>query len=243
MADDVRRGVQGGAGLIRHAYAVGMSKVLTVNLAHPRQNPDKTHLSTGIDKRPTDEPVGVRAPGPRKGGLGSGLVGDAIGNNKFHGGDDQAVYAYARDDLDAWETRLDRRLDNGVFGENLTTSDVDVTGAVIGERWQIGSDGLELEVSSPRTPCRTFALWLDEKGWMRTFTAAAAPGAYLRVIRPGTVRAGDSVTVVDRPEHGVTVGMVFRAMTLEPELLPELTRAGALPDAIKQLAVRRVAGD
>ncbi|MGK2883063.1 MAG: MOSC domain-containing protein [Mycobacterium sp.] len=218
-----------------------MAKVLTVNLAQPRQNPDKQHLSTGIDKRPTDAPVAVRAPGPRKGGLGSGLAGDSIGNDQFHGGDDQAVYAYARADLDAWETRLDRRLGNGVFGENLTTTDVDVTGAVVGERWHIGAaDGLELEVSSPRTPCRTFALWLDERGWMRTFTAAAAPGAYLRVIRPGTVRAGDAVTVVDRPDHGVTVGLAFRAMTLEPDLLPQLLAADALPEAIKQLARRRV---
>lgn len=220
-----------------------MSKVLTVNLAHPRQNPDKTHLSTGIDKRPTDEPVAVRAPGPRKGGLGSGLTGDSIGNDKFHGGDDQAVYAYARDDLDTWQSTLDRPLDNGVFGENLTTAEVDVTGAVIGERWHIGTDGLELEVSSPRTPCRTFALWLDERGWMRRFTAAATPGAYLRVIRPGTIRAGDTVTVVDRPDHDVTVGVVFRAMTLEPELLPRLLVADALPDAIKKLAARRVAAD
>lgn len=220
-----------------------MSTVLTVNLAHPRQNPDKTHLSTGIDKRPTDEPVAVRAPGPRKGGLGSGLMGDAIGNDKFHGGDDQAVYAYARDDLDMWQSTLDRPLDNGVFGENLTTANVDVTGAVIGERWHIGTDGLELEVSSPRTPCRTFALWLDERGWTRRFTAAATPGAYLRVIQPGTIRAGDTVTVVDRPDHDVTVGVVFRAMTLEPQLLPRLLVADALPDAIKKLAARRVATD
>lgn len=217
-----------------------MSKVLTVNLALPRQNPDKTHLSTGIDKRPTDEVIAVRAPGPRKGGLGSGLVGDAIGNNTFHGGDDQAVYAYSRGDLDDWETELDRRLDNGVFGENLTTADIDVTGAVVGERWHIGSDGLQLEVSSPRTPCRTFALFLEQKGWIRTFTAAAKPGAYLRVIQPGTVRAGDSITVADRPEHGVTVGLVFRAMHLEPELLPRILAADALPEAIKEVAQRRV---
>lgn len=219
------------------------SRVLTVNLAHPRQNPDKPHLTTGIDKRPTDQPVSVRPPGPRKGGLGSGLMGDAIGNDQFHGGDDQAVYAYARADLDGWETELNRQLANGVFGENLTTADLDVTGAVIGERWQIGADGLELEVSSPRTPCRTFALFLDEKGWMRRFTAAAVPGAYLRVVAPGTVRAGDPIVVVDRPAHGVTVGVVFRAMTTEPELLPRLLAADALPDAITALAHRRLSGN
>src|SRR5690349_20473481 len=103
-----------------------------------------------------------------KGGLGSGLVGDVIGNSKFHGGDDQAVYAYAREDLDIWQGRLDRELTNGLFGENVTTEGVDVTGAVIGERWRIGSDGLLLEVTRPRTPCKSFVVQMGIKGWMKT---------------------------------------------------------------------------
>src|SRR5215831_8837938 len=124
----------------RFVTVVSVAKVLTVNLAHPRENPDKGAPATGIDKRPTDEAINVRAPGPMHGGLGSGLIGDWIGNTQFHGGDDQAVYAYARADLDNWERQLDREIGNGVFGENLTTAGVDVTGALIGERWQIGSN-------------------------------------------------------------------------------------------------------
>ncbi|CAN5446237.1 MOSC domain-containing protein [soil metagenome] len=216
-----------------------MSSILTVNVAAPWRSPDKPELSTGIDKRPTPEVIEVREPGPRKGGLGSGLVGDLIGNPKFHGGDDQAVYAYAREDLDAWETELDRELTNGIFGENLTTAGVDVTGARIGERWQVGTDGLVLEVSSPRTPCRTFAQFLEIRGWMKTFTEAAAPGAYLRVIEPGTIRAGDPITVASRPDHEITVSLVFRAIMGEPELLPQLLIADALPEKIKQQARKR----
>ncbi|CAN5870293.1 MOSC domain-containing protein [soil metagenome] len=216
-----------------------MSSILTVNLASPRQNPDKPELSTGIDKHPTDHPIEVRDPGPRKGGLGSGLVGDMIGNPKFHGGDDQAVYAYAREDLDAWETELERELTNGIFGENLTTLGVDVTGARIGERWHVGSDGLVLEVSSPRTPCRTFAGFLEIRGWMKTFTEAATPGAYLRVIEPGTIRAGDQIVVASRPDHEITVSMVFRAMMGESALMPHLLTADALPEKIKQQARKR----
>src|SRR5947207_15847426 len=98
-------------------------------------NPDPRAMSnvTGIDKRAAGDAVMVRAPGPTPDGLGSGLVGDFIGNQKFHGGDDEAVYAYAREDLDAWEAQLQRPLANGMFGENLTTLDIDVTGALIGE--------------------------------------------------------------------------------------------------------------
>ncbi|MBZ1507693.1 MOSC domain-containing protein, partial [Leuconostoc mesenteroides] len=105
----------------------------------------------------------------------SGLVGDTIGDQQFHGGDDQAVYAYAREDLDNWQTELEREIANGVFGENLTTAGVEVTHAVIGERWRVGSGSLELEVSRPRIPCRTFANWLQINGWVKTFTRKAIP--------------------------------------------------------------------
>lgn len=211
-----------------------MAAILTVNLAVPQPNPDKDHLSTGIDKRPTAEPVPVRAPGPMQGGLGSGLVGDTIGDQQFHGGDDQAVYAYAREDLDEWQVRLDRVLSNGSFGENLTTTGLEVNDAVIGERWQIGAGGPLLEVSRPRIPCRTFAAWLEIGGWVKTFTTQAVPGAYLRIVTPGTLRSGASIEVVSRPAHDVTVALVFRALTLEPELLPSLLPADALPDALKE---------
>ena len=219
-----------------------MGNVLTVNLARPQTSPDDPRLSTGIDKRPTDGPVSVFSPGPMQSGLGSGLQGDLIGNHKFHGGDDQAVYAYAREDLDAWQRTLERDFDNGAFGENFTTSDIDVTGAKVGERWLVGSDGLVLEVSRPRIPCQTFAKWLEIRGWVKTFTKAAVPGAYLRVITPGTVQAGDSIEVIDRPDHDVTMGLAFRALTLEPDLLPRLLVADVLPDETKRLARRRVRG-
>ena len=218
---------------------MGMATVLAVNLAHPRANPDGGPSQTGIDKRPTDEPVEVRAPGPMRGGLGSGLVEDVIGNQRVHGGDDQAVYAYAREDLDDWQAELHRTLANGIFGENLTTLGVDVTNARIGERWLVGSAGLCLEVSAPRIPCRTFQQWLCIDDWIKTFTAAAIPGSYLRVINSGVVRRGDGIEIVDRPDHSVTVGMVFRALTSEPELLPHILQAGALPADIRERARRQ----
>ncbi|UED85966.1 MOSC domain-containing protein [Streptomyces profundus] len=186
---------------------------------------------TGIDKRPTDAPVAVRAPGP-KGTGGSGLDGDAIADLRHHGGDDQAVYAYAREDLDRWAAELDRPLTNGVFGENLTTSGLDVNDARIGERWLIG-DTLLIEATAPRIPCATFADWLGERGWIKRFAASATPGAYFRVLQPGVVRAGDRIEVTHRPEHEVSVALVFRAMLGESELRPRIVAAGpALPASL-----------
>jgi MOSC domain-containing protein YiiM len=222
-------------------YPGFVASVLSVNLARVRDNPDAPSTRTGIDKTGTSEPVLVRAPGPMHGGLGSGLVGDTIGNHKLHGGDDQAVYAYAREDLDEWETRLSRPLTSGMFGENLTTHGIDVTGARIGERWRVGTDGLVLEVCAPRTPCRTFSAFLDIDNWVKTFTDAGKPGAYLRVLAPGTVRSGDPVEIDHRPDHDVTVELVFRARMSDPTLLPRLLAADALSAELKALAAKRAA--
>lgn len=215
-----------------------MAKVQTVNVAVPRPNPARDTGLTGIDKQPVTDPVQVRAPGPRQGGLGGGLIGDKICDTRHHGGDDQAVYAYAREDLDRWASELGRALPNGVFGENLTTAGLDVTGALVGEQWRIGEQ-VVLEVTTARVPCGTFATWMAEHSWIKRFTAAVRPGAYLRVLVPGAVQAGDPVRVVHRPDHDVTVGVTFRALTGEPELLPELLAADALPAAQRDRAARR----
>jgi len=213
-------------------------KLLSVNIGRPRPNPwKKGPGSTGIDKRPVDGPVAVTAPGPK--GTGAvGLAGDRVYDVKHHGGSDQAVYAYAREDLDEWESELGRSLSNGVFGENLTTQGLDVNGALIGERWRIGPD-VVLEVSCPRIPCATFQGWLEREGWIKRFTQAVRPGAYLRVIEPGEIRVDDPVEVVHRPDHDVTVALAFRAMTLEPKLLPRLLVADALPEKDKEMVRRR----
>lgn len=212
-------------------------RLLSVNIGQPRANPWKPVRQTGIDKRPVRGPVLVTAPGPK--GTGAvGLAGDRVYDVKHHGGPDQAVYAYAREDLDDWQAEVGRPLSNGTFGENLTTEGIAVNGALIGEHWRVGPEVI-LEVCCPRIPCGTFQGWLKQAGWIKRFTAAARPGAYLRVIQPGPIRAGDPVVIEHRPEHDITIAATFRALTTEPDLLARLSAATALPDDIKELARKR----
>jgi MOSC domain-containing protein YiiM len=161
--------------------------------------PDRGIGVTAIDKRPVQKPLRVRK---------LGLHGDVQADRKWHGGEDQAVYAYAQEDADWFADDLGRDIPPGLFGENLRTAGVDVSGAVIGERWRIGEQ-VVLEVTSPRTPCGVFERRMGTKGWQRRFTEHGAPGAYFRVVRTGDVHAGDPVEVLSRPAHGVTIGGWF----------------------------------
>ncbi|WP_426566448.1 MOSC domain-containing protein [Angustibacter sp. McL0619] len=163
---------------------------------------------TAIDKRPVPGRVPV---------LQLGLHGDKQLDLEHHGGRDQAVYVYAGEDASWWAGQLERDVPAGLFGENLRTTGLDVTGALIGERWRIGEadEGAVLEVTAPRIPCATFQRWLDEPQWVKRFTEHGAPGAYLRVLREGSVAAGDRIEVEHRPQHGVRITDCF------PRLSPE----------------------
>ncbi|WIB69988.1 MULTISPECIES: MOSC domain-containing protein [unclassified Curtobacterium] len=177
---------------------------------------------TAIDKRPVTGSVRVRP---------LGLRADVQANRKYHGGVDQAVYAYADEDAAYFADLLDREVTPGLFGENLRTSGIDVTGAVTGERWRIG-ETLVLEVTIPRTPCGTFARRMGIDRWVKRFADEGRPGAYFRVVKSGSVAAGDPIEVTHRPDHGVTIGEIFS------DLSPE--RARAVLDSGERLAPKVV---
>jgi MOSC domain-containing protein YiiM len=214
---------------------VTSASVFSVNVVHALVPDTRGDLDlTAIDKRALDGRVHV---GPL------GLVGDDQVDKRHHGGVEQAVYAYAREDAEWWSGELGYEITPGRFGENLSTSRLDVTGAVLGERWRVGDDGLVLEVSSPRVPCTTFQGWMDEPQWVKRFTEHGAPGAYLRVVTEGTVGAGDEIEVMHRPDHGVTVGDVFLMRRVDSDrLLRALDDPGVkakMADAIRRdLAAR-----
>jgi MOSC domain-containing protein YiiM len=176
----------------------------------PGRKPDRS----GIDKRPMTGRVAVHP---------LGLDGDVQVNRKYHGGEGQALYAYGQEDADFWSAELGRELPPGRFGENLRVSGLDLTGALLGEQWRIGTT--LLEVTAPRIPCANFARFWDEPQLVKRFTARGATGAYLRVLEPGEVGAGDPVEVVLRPAHGVTIGSAFRIFTTQKHRVAELAPA------------------
>ncbi|CAN5217887.1 MOSC domain-containing protein [soil metagenome] len=175
--------------------------MLSVNVGSVRQVEYRGRVATtGIWKSPAPGRVAVR---------GVNLAGDEQGDRRVHGGADKAVYSYASEDYAWWAAELGRDLAPGTFGDNLTLTGVDLQAAVVGERWLVGT--AVLEVSQPRTPCWKLGLRMGDDEFPARFAAAARAGTYLRIAREGEVGAGDEVVRFHRPDHGVTIGSLFRA--------------------------------
>ena len=193
--------------------------VASVNVGRARIVPFRGEpLMTAIWKNPVAGRVSVR---------GWNVDGDDQADRTVHGGPDKAVYAYAQEDAAWWVAELGRPIEPGTFGENLTTIGLDLAAAVIGERWAVGS--AVLEVSQPRTPCFKLGIRMGDPRFPARFAAAARPGAYLRIVTEGDVAAGDPITVLSRPTHGVTVGDVERAYHADRSLVERLLEAPQLP--------------
>lgn len=142
---------------------------------------------------------------------GVNLDGDDQADREGHGGPDKAVYAYAVEDARWWEKEIGRPFAHAEFGENLTTEGVDVNAALVGERWAIGTT--VLEVSEPRVPCWRLGVRMNDPAFLRLFTQALRPGPYLRIVVEGDIGAGDSICLVSKPGHDLTVRDVLRIYT------------------------------
>ena len=202
-----------------------MAKVISINVAAVIHEGAWTGSEgrTGIDKRSVEGLVKF---------ANDAVAGDTVVDRKHHGGYDKAVYAYAREDADWWESQIGRPLINGAFGENLTTEGIDVNQSLIGERWKIGN--VILEVSEPRIPCRVFAGFWDRPTLIKDFTAAQRSGTYLRIIQEGEIERNDEIVVISKPEHGVTIRDIFAAKSGERGKIAQLKQVSQLSNNYKE---------
>lgn len=206
-----------------------------MNLGRARRIAGRPELVSAIDKVPVHGPVAV---------LSGALQGDEVANPRHHGGTQRALSAHGQEDLDWWGEQLGRSLRPGLFGENLTTRGLDLNACVLGEQWLVGT--ARLQVTSTRTGCPTFDRWMavqgldgvDEASWGPRFDARGRPGLFLSVLDEGWVQEEDPIEVTDRPDHGVTAGLMFRALATDPALLPLLLEVEGLPLKVYEKAER-----
>jgi MOSC domain-containing protein YiiM len=202
-----------------------VASLVSVNVGKPRQISTRRGqaMLSAIVKEPVLGRVRVE---------GVNLAGDDQADRSVHGGPDKAVYAYAREDIDWWEEISGAQLPSGVFGENLTTLGVDVSGSIIGERWALGS--VVLEVCQPRLPCSKLGIRFGDLRMVKAFAKASRPGAYMRIVQEGELGVGDEVTIVSRPDHGITLAMTADAVLKDPALVPRVLLAPELSLELRQ---------
>ena len=190
-------------------------RLLSVNVAEIREIPYRGHMiKTGIWKFPVDGRVLVE---------GIQVSGDTQADLRVHGGEFQAVYAYAREDYEWWAGELGREMPPGTFGENLTVEGMDLTNATVGERWRVG--GVVLEVSLPRIPCFKLAKKMEEPRFLKRFAEARRPGSYFRIVEAGDLGAGDEIEVLEKPGHGVTIGLLYETKMHDQTLASRILEA------------------
>src|SRR5918992_3281816 len=201
-----------------------MGRLVSVNVGRPRPvDTGSRTVLTAIWKTPVDGRVAVR---------GVNVDGDDQADRSVHGGADKAVYAYAIEETRAWESELGRALGPGALGENLTVEGVDVSGALVGERWRIGTT--LLEVVQPRLPCFKLGLRMGDPKFVKRFGRASRPGAYLRIVEEGELGAGDAVEVASVPDHGVTLRLISDAVLLDHGLVPQALEAPQLIPSLRE---------
>ena len=199
------------------------TRVVSVNVGLPREVEWRNRtISTGIFKQPVEGPIAARR---------LNLDGDRQADLSVHGGPEKAVYAYPAEHYDYWRTVLPNTdLPWAQFGENLTTSGLLEGTLLIGDRLRIGS--AELIVTQPRTPCYKLGIRFGRADMVRRFHESGRSGFYCAVVEEGVLQAGDPITFVRRPEHGLTVADITRLYTgrgADRDLLRRAIAIEALP--------------
>jgi MOSC domain-containing protein YiiM len=210
--------------------------VISVNVGRPQEHEWRgLRVKTAIFKSAVEGPVVVR---------NLNLEGDEQGDLTVHGGVDKAVYAYPHEHYAYWQSQLPNYpLTLGNFGENLTVEGLSEEAIHVGNQLQIGT--ALFTVTQPRSPCYKLGIRFNREDMTRRFYESRRFGFYLRVLREGTVQAGEAVTVVREDPNLVSVADVIRLFTgdsRDKALLGRALKLSTLPQGWRDALRERVEG-
>lgn len=188
-------------------------------------------IATGIFKNKVEGSVKVST---------FNVEGDKQADLTVHGGVDKAVYAYPSEHYEFWKAeRADLQFQSGLFGENLSTSGLDEENTHIGDVFELGS--IVLQVTSPRMPCFKLGIRMNDSRFVKDFMKAEKNGFYFKVLKEGTIEAGDEIRKVGNDGHGLTLREVIQLYTTrktDKELLQKVVDSPSLPkDWVDHFAV------
>ncbi|MFZ2284766.1 MAG: MOSC domain-containing protein, partial [Lutibacter sp.] len=170
-------------------------KVISVNIGERKVLNHKGKIvETGIFKYPVNQPVFLGT---------EDVENDAVIDRKYHGGIEKAVYGYSQNHYAYWKG-LYPNLDwnYGMFGENLTISDLEESETFVGNTYKLG-DAL-LEVTKPREPCYKLGIRFGTQEIVKQFWNSTKCGVYFKVLQTGNVKVGDELILVNKAENSPT---------------------------------------
>jgi len=178
-------------------------KITSTNIAQAKSITwNNKQEKTGIFKEPTTEPIYLGK---------EDVKGDEVSNREVHGGEYKACYLFSLEQYPYWKNlypNLDWKY--GMFGENLTISGLDETNLIIGSIYEVGN--ALIEITQPREPCYKFGLKFGDQQVLKQFIEHGYPGTYVRVLKEGTVKKGDDLTLIKTPENRLTTFDFFKLL-------------------------------
>ena len=170
---------------------------------------------TGMYKYPVEEAIFIGR---------EDVVNDAVIDRRYHGGADKACYWYSEKHYDFWKEKFpDLDWDLGMFGENLSISDLDEGEIKIGDVYQIGA--AKVQVTQPRQPCYKLNHRFDCNTMVKQFIDAEFPGVYIRVIEEGEIKKGDELILLQRREESLSLREVYQLLYVAKKDSVKLNKA------------------
>jgi MOSC domain-containing protein YiiM len=168
--------------------------------------------------------------------------GDRQADLRVHGGKDKAVYAYPSEHYRYWREELpEMELPWGVFGENLTTAGLDEEGLHLGDRLRIGE--AILRVAQPRLPCYKLGIRFGRDDIIKRFLASGKSGFYFAVDHEGEIGAGDTIEIIDRDPHRISIAALNRLITADEDdraAIEEVLAVESLPQNWRDYFTKRL---
>ena len=199
-------------------------KVISLNVSLPKVVHWKGRdVSTGIFKEPASGPVMLRR---------LDFEGDLQADLTAHGGRSKAAYIYPSEHYAYWKNELPgMELPWGMFGENLTTADLNENDTHIGDSLRIGK--AVVVVTQPRTPCFKLGIKFGRDDIIKRFLESRRSGFYVSVREEGMVEAGDTIELLEEDPERVAIAELNRLYvegTHDPSVIERAVRVKVLPD-------------
>ncbi|TCI94295.1 MOSC domain-containing protein [Tenacibaculum sp. M341] len=174
--------------------------VLSTNIGDKKEIDWKgKKVTTGIFKYPTDEGIFLNV---------EEVKGDTICDREHHGGVDQAVYAYSVKHYDYFkELHPDLDWELGMFGENLTLTDIEETEIHVGDTFELGE--VVIEATKARFPCMKLGVRFNNMKIVKQFWNTTKCGVYFKVLKTGVVKKGDEFKLLKSDTSQPTIADLY----------------------------------